>query len=79
MKKRVNPRSLQNLRGVNGEAIAAPRRQRPGITVDALVWQKARAIAIKRGDNLSEQIEDCLRAYIEEHEATTESQSASVD
>jgi len=39
------------------------------VRVDPELWEKARTVANKNGDNLSAIIRDALRAYIEEREA----------
>ena len=38
------------------------------VRVDPELWEKARAVADKNGDNLSEIIRDALRQYINESE-----------
>ena len=38
------------------------------VRVDPELWEKARAVADKQGENLSAVIRDALRDYIEENE-----------
>jgi len=38
------------------------------VRVDPELWEKARAVAATKGDNLSAIIRDALRAYIKENE-----------
>jgi predicted DNA-binding protein len=38
------------------------------VRVDPELWEKARAVADKNGDNLSAVIRDALRTYIQENE-----------